>query len=51
VTDARAAALETVEAIRTAPFLPKNLPVHAAMMDIRTGALELVERGYEAVFR
>lgn len=50
VKDAREAALETVEAIRTAPFLPR-LPVHCMMMDIRTGTLELVERGYEAVYR
>ncbi len=46
-----AAARETVEAIRAAPFLPKHMPVHAVVMDIRTGALALVERGYEAVFR
>ncbi len=48
--DARAAALETVRTIREAPFLPR-IPVHAAMMDIRTGALEILERGYEAVYR
>ncbi|HEX8959179.1 MAG TPA: carbonic anhydrase [Solirubrobacterales bacterium] len=51
VTDVEAAALETVQAIRSAPFLPKHLPVHAVLMDIRTGALELLERGYDAVFR
>jgi carbonic anhydrase len=51
VKDTRAAALETLEAIRAAPFLPKHLPVHAAMMDIRTGGLTVLERGYEAVFR
>jgi carbonic anhydrase len=50
VPDAAAAARETVEAIRGAPFLPR-LPVHAVVMDIRTGALELLERGYDAVFR
>jgi carbonic anhydrase len=50
VKDAREAALESVEAIRSAPFLPR-LPVHCAMMDIRSGALSLVERGYEAVYR
>ncbi len=50
VKDTRAAALETVEAIRSTPFIPR-LPVHAAMMDIRTGALEVLERGYEAVYR
>lgn len=46
-----AAARETVEAIRTAPFLPRHLPVHAAVIDIRTGALSVLERGYDAVFR
>ncbi len=49
--DVEAAARETVEAIRTAPFLPKHLPVHAVLMDIRTGGLKLIERGYDAVFR
>lgn len=50
VKDVRAAALETVRAIREAPYIPR-LPVHAALMDIGTGALELIERGYEAVYR
>lgn len=45
------AARETLDAIRTAPFLPRHLPVHAAVIDIRTGALTVLERGYEAVFR
>jgi carbonic anhydrase len=51
VRDAREAALETVRAIREAPFLPRHLPVHCAELDIRTGVLSLVERGYEAVYR
>jgi carbonic anhydrase len=51
VTDVEAAARETVEAIRGAPFLPRHMPVHAVVMDIRTGGLKLLERGYEAVFR
>ncbi len=51
VGDVEAAARETVEAIRGAPFLPRHLPVHAVVMDIRTGALTLLERGYDAVFR
>jgi carbonic anhydrase len=51
VPDAEAAARETVAAIRAAPFLPRHLPVHAVVMDIRTGALALLERGYDAVFR
>jgi carbonic anhydrase len=51
VSDVEVAARETVEAIRGAPFLPRNLPVHAVVMDIRSGALTLLERGYDAVFR
>jgi carbonic anhydrase len=51
VPDVEAAARETVKAIRECPFLPRNLPVHAAVMDIGTGALTLIERGYEAVYR
>jgi carbonic anhydrase len=51
VKDVEAAARETVEAIRAAPFLPRHLPVHAVLMDIRTGGLKLLERGYDAVFR
>ena len=46
-----AAAVETVEAIRSAPFLPKHMPVHAALIDIRTGQLTVLEREYEAAFR
>jgi carbonic anhydrase len=51
VRDSRLAALETAEAIRTAPFLPRQLPVHVAEIDVRTGALELLERGYDHVYR
>ena len=45
VPDLRAATMETVQAIRDAPFLPK-LSVHAALMDVATGALTMWERGY-----
>ena len=51
VSSEEGAARETVAAIRSAPYLPRHLPVHAVLMDIRTGALTLLERGYEAVFR
>jgi carbonic anhydrase len=51
VSDVEQAARETVEAIRGAPWLPKHLPVHAVLMDISTGGLKLLERGYEKVFR
>jgi carbonic anhydrase len=42
---------ETVAAIRAAPFLPRHLPVHGLVMDIGTGELAVLERGYDAVFR
>ena len=51
VSDVEQAARETVEAIRAAPWLPRHLPVHAVLMDISTGALKLLERGYEKVFK
>jgi carbonic anhydrase len=51
VKDVEEAALESVAAIRGAAFLPRHLPVHAVVMDIRTGALKLLERGYDAVFK
>jgi carbonic anhydrase len=51
VKDVDSAARETVEAIRSAPWLPRHLPVHAVRMDISTGALELLERGYDHVFK
>jgi carbonic anhydrase len=43
--DARQAVKATAAAIRSAAFLPRDLLVHAAMIDIQTGALEIVERG------
>jgi carbonic anhydrase len=42
---------ETVAAIRSAPFLPRHLPVHGLLMDIATGELAVLERGYDHVFR
>jgi carbonic anhydrase len=41
---------ETVAAIRAATFLPRHLPVHGLLMDIGTGELAVLERGYDAVF-
>ncbi len=35
---------ETVQAIRTSPYLPR-IPVHGAVIDINTGQLELVDHG------
>jgi carbonic anhydrase len=51
VTDTRKAVIESARAIRTAPFLPRNLPVHVGEIDIRTGVVTLLENGYEHVFR
>jgi carbonic anhydrase len=45
VPDLRQSTAETVRAIRDAPFLPR-MPVHAACMDVATGALTMWERGY-----
>jgi carbonic anhydrase len=42
---------ETLAAIRGAPFLPRNLPVHGLVMDIATGELKVIERGYDHLFR
>jgi carbonic anhydrase len=50
IADVEKAALETAEAIRATPFIPR-MPVHAALLDIRTGSMKVLERGYEAVFR
>jgi carbonic anhydrase len=51
VPDTRKAVLESARAIRAAPFLPRNLPVHVGEIDIRTGVVTLLESGYEHVFR
>jgi carbonic anhydrase len=48
IPDQDVALAETVAAIRNAPFLPRNLAVHAALIDIATGRLWVLERGYEA---
>jgi len=46
VADARQAALDSARAIRAAPFLPRELPVHVGEIDVRTGRVTLLERGY-----
>lgn len=45
VADVRQAVKASAAAIRGAPFLPRDLLVHAAILDIESGALEVVERG------
>ena len=48
MADQDLALAETVAAIRGAPFLPRAMPVHAALMDVATGRLWTIERGYGA---
>ncbi len=48
IPDQDVALAESVAAIRGAPFLPRSLAVHAALIDIASGRLWVLERGYEA---
>ncbi len=41
----RQLAIDTANAIRQQPFLPAGVPVHAAVLDLAAGALEVLERG------
>ncbi len=43
--DVRENTLRTARAIRTSPYLPRSIPVHALVIDVETGKLELLERG------
>jgi carbonic anhydrase len=43
--DVRENVVRVVRAIRSSPYLPKTIPVHALVIDIQTGKLELIERG------
>ncbi len=43
--DVRENTARTARAIRTSPYLPRGIPVHALVIDIHTGKLEVVERG------
>ena len=45
IGDMRQAVKASAAAIRGAPFIPRDILVHAAILDIETGALEIVERG------
>lgn len=45
VSDLRQAVRQSAQAIRGAAFIPRDVLVHAAILDIETGALEIVERG------
>ena len=48
VGDIRAALLASAAAVRSARFLPRDLLVHAAILDIQTGVLQVLERGESA---
>lgn len=43
--DVRENTARTARAIRTSPYLPRNIPVHALVIDVNTGKLEMIERG------
>lgn len=43
--DVRENTARTARAIRTSPYLPRSIPVHALVIDVNTGKLEMVERG------
>ena len=43
--DVRENTARTARAIRTSPYLPHNIPVHALVIDVHTGKLEMIERG------
>ncbi len=43
--DVRENTARTARAIRTSPYLPRGIPVHALVIDVHTGKLEMIERG------
>ncbi len=43
--DVRQNTARTARAIRTSPYLPRSIPVHALVIDVHTGKLEMIERG------
>lgn len=43
--DVRENVARVASAIRSSPYLPKTIPVHALVIDIHSGKLELIERG------
>lgn len=43
--DVRENTARTAHAIRTSPYLPRSVPVHALVIDVHTGKLEMIERG------
>ena len=44
--DVRENVVRVVQAIRTSPYLPKGIPVHALVIDVHTGKLEMIDRGH-----
>ena len=45
IGDMRLSLKQSAAAIRSAPYLPKDILVHAAILDIATGQLDVIERG------
>ncbi len=43
--DVRENTARTARAIRTSPYLPRSIAVHALVIDVHTGKLEMIERG------
>jgi carbonic anhydrase len=43
--DVRENTLRTARAIRTSPYLPHGIPVHALVIDVQSGKLEMIARG------
>lgn len=43
--DVRENTARTARAIRTSPYLPRGIPVHALVIDVQSGKLEMIERG------
>jgi carbonic anhydrase len=43
--DVRENVVRVARAIRTSPYLPRTIPVHALVIDVHSGKLELIERG------
>jgi carbonic anhydrase len=47
IGSARQNALDAAKAVRACPVLPAGTPVHALLVDSGTGALEVLEKGYD----
>ena len=43
--DVRQNVVRTAQAVRTSPYLPRSIPIHALVIDVQTGKLEMIDRG------